>query len=229
MARTVTQPSLDLLGTTAAVYPSEDQLWAQGPPINDAGDQGVAGPSDGGSLTPLPVPTSQQEADRTDEWLNEQLAGMTPNGAVEENVVNPTNYGPQGYGNYNAEDRYESGHTQITTSNPSAEQGWGVGPARRWAHYPIMVLDNPDRNANVHLRNGALPWVTADSSLYERSGLAWEQQFAQVKNRGPVTPVVNVPQSVPFVNTVPTYGGGDVGIPGVDYPDEAGMMMGGIY
>lgn len=225
-------PSLDQTGTQAAVYPSEDALWVTGPPINDPGDQGVqyAGsehsyPVDG----PPPQPRSVADLQATEDLLHDQLNGETPNGAYGEAWVNTGIIGPTGIGPYNDETLYESGHTQIIQSNPSAEQGWGVGPARRWAHYPIEQNVNPFRNRMVHLRNGQLPWAYADTQLYYRTQLEWEQQWGPYKFRSPVSPVVPVPSSVPFGVTVPTYGGGPEGYPGIDYPsggpvgDEAGM------
>jgi hypothetical protein len=239
MARTRTQPlpSLDLLGMSAAVYPSEDQLWAVGPPINDPGGQGVEGYGDDGQgNVPLaatdgnpPVPTSvaQVEVDRADVW--DAATGETSNWREPIDTVYPEVYGPQGFGNWQ-DAPYMSGHTQVVQSNPSAEQGWGVGPARRWAHYPHTDNPNPTRNANVHMRNGSLPWVTEDSYLYDRSGIAWELQFQRYKQRVPVNPVIPVATSVPFVTTVPSYGGGDVPIAGVDQPDPVFVYGGeGVY
>lgn len=227
-------PSLDLTGTQAAVYPSEDTLWVSGPPIDDPGDQGVepysgamaTGQGDAFGEPPVGTPaTIQQEED----LLHEQINGETPNGAYGEAWVNTGIIGPTGIGPYNDESKYESGHTQIIQSNPSAEQGWGVGPARRWAHYPIEQNVNPFRNRMIHCRNGELPWVYADTALYYRTQLEVEQAAAPYKQRSPVAPVVPVVQSVPFSVTVPTYAGGPITYPGVDYPsggpigDEAGM------
>ena len=212
-----TYQSLDRTGTQAAVYPSEDVLWARGAPINDPGGQGVAGVDayEDGALSVMDGMISTQAEDAL---LHEQLNGETPNGAYGEHWVNVQQYGETGYGPYNDQTNYQSGHTQITLANPSSEQGWGVGPARRWAHYPIEQLVNPFRNRMVHCRNGELPWVTASSVLYWRTALAWEQQWSQLKHRSPVSPVVPVAPTVPFVSTVPTYGGGPAPHPGVDMP-----------
>lgn len=216
-------PALDQTGTQAAIYPSEEVLWASGPMINDPGDQGLAFENDDGTGYP-PTPTAA-EASEVEGWINEQLNGETSNGAYGEEWVNPLVYGPTGFGPWNAQ-AFETGHTQIVQADPGAEQGWGVGPARQWAHYPHDEAPNPDRNMGQHLRNGQLPWVVADSSYYERTQLAWEQQWAPFKHRSPVAPVVQVPASVPYVNTMPTYGGGPVEYPGIDYPIGPG---GGIY
>lgn len=216
MAQQRTYPSLDRTGTQAAYYPPEETLWVTGPPINDPGDQGIQYPNlNGGPPPPGPPLNVQKEED----WIHEVLNGETSNGAYGEEWVNVQQYGPTGFGNWNdGMAVFQSGHSQNVVSNPAAEQGWGVGPARRWAHYPHEESPNPFRNEGQHLRNGQLPWVTADSSLYERTQLAWEQQWAQFKHRSPVAPVVPVPQSVPFVQTIPTYSGGDIPHPGVDVP-----------
>lgn len=214
-----TYRSLDRTGTQAAVYPSEEVLWAQGPQINDPGSQGVAGPdSDALEGVGYYSGAGQITLAQEDALLHEQLNGETPNGAYGEHWVNTQVYGPTGYGPYNDQTIFQSGHSQNVVSDPSSEQGWGVGPARRWAHYPHEENVNPFRNRMVHCRNGELPWVVATSSLYERSQLAWEQQFAPMKFRSPLAPVVPVAQSVPFVQTVPTYAGGPAPHPGVDVP-----------
>ncbi len=207
MAKTVYY-SLDVTGTQAAIYPSEDALWVQGPPITDPGGQGVADtPLVGGLINPK----------AEDDYLHEVINGETPNGAYGELWVNVEQHGPTGFGDWN-EQPFETGHSQIVLSNPAVEQGWGVGPARRWAHYPHEESPNPYRNEGQHLRNGQLPWVSVDSSLYERSQLVWEQQWGPYKHRSPVAPVVPVPPSVPFVQTVPTFSGGPIAYPGIDVP-----------
>lgn len=228
--------SLDNLGMTAAIYPSEDQLWFQGPPINDPGTQGVApstgDPSENLALPPAPVSTHDLQA--TEDYLQQVMNGETPNAAYQEDWVNLTIGGPAGFGNWN-EQPYFTGHSQIVQANPGAEQGWGVGPARRWAHYPFSQLDNPARNYRNYLRNGTLDWAFYEQNmLYYRSQLAWEQQWDPYKNRGPVTPVLPVPGSVPHVDTVPTYAGGYTQYTGLDVPAfglDTGIygIDGGIY
>jgi hypothetical protein len=221
--------SLTSDGSIAAVYPSEEQLWLYGPSITDPGDQGYEfgdgiersgglGAAAQGSYPVNPVPRNQAEVNATEDWLHEVINGPTPNGAYGEEWVNLDVGGPAGFGNWN-EQPYMTGHSQIVVSNPGAEQGWGVGPARRWAHYPFSELGNPVRNAGNHLRMGQLPWAFSEQSmLYYRTQLVWEQQWAPYKQRNPVNPVVSVAPSVPFVQTVPTYGGGFVEYPGLDVP-----------
>jgi hypothetical protein len=215
MARAQPQPSLDHTGTQAAIYPSEDQLWVSGPPINDPADPIVYMQDTG--LPPPPGPLANQSVEEA--YLDELINGETANGAYAERWTPMGAYGPTGYGDFN-EQAYQTGHTQVVQSDPSSEQGWGVGPARRWAHYPKSDGPNAARNFGQHLRNGQLPWVVADSSLYERSQLAWEQQFAPVKARSPVAPVVPLAANVPYSQTVPAYGGGDILYQGVDIPIE---------
>jgi len=217
MAQPTTQPGfLDFTGTQAAIYPSEEALWAQGPPINDPGGQGVEFVADQNLSGPPPGPTMNPAQE--DAWLHEVINGETSNGAYGEIWVNTQEYGPTGFGPWTDQNEFQTGHSQNIVSNPASEQGWGVGPARRWSHFPIEENPNPFRNRFVHVRNGQLPWVVADSSLYERTQLAWEQQWDKYKRRSPVAPVVPVPTSVPFVQTVPTFSGGPAPYPGVDLP-----------
>lgn len=208
MSQQRTYLALDLTGTQAAVYPSETQLWAGGPTVTEPGDQGY----------PMTDPTPQATPQQTDDWLHEVLNGETSNAVWFEDWVNPEVVGPTGFGPWTSEDTFQTGHSQNIVSNPASEQGWGVGPARRWSHYPTDDAPNPARNMGQHLRNGQLPWVTATSTLYERSQLAFEQQWAPYKRRSPVAPVVPVAPSVPFTQTVPTYSGGPIPIEGVDVP-----------
>ena len=218
MAKQKTFLSLDKTGTQAAVYPSEEALWVVGPPITDPGDQGVAPPGgDNNGQPPPPEPTLSPQVE--DAWIHESMNGQTSNVAHAQAWVNVQQYGPTGFGPWNDNMQvFETGHSQIVVSNPGSEQGWGVGPARRWAHYPHEELVNPFRNEGQHLRNGELTWVSNNSILYYRTQLAWEQQWDPYKARSPVNPVVQVPASVPYVNTVPTWSGGPLAHPGIDYP-----------
>jgi len=212
--------SLDHTGTQAAVYPDENTLWTVGPPINAPGDQTVTLYADE-NLTPAPPrPRSIQDVSAYEAVIHEQLNGETSNEAYDLAWVNPEVYGPTGFGPWTSTDTFQTGHSQNIVANPSSEQGWGVGPARAWAHYPDSQAPNPDRNMGQHLRNGQYPYVASETALYWRTQLAWEEQWAGYKFRSPVAPVVQVPPSVPYVQTVPTYGGGYVPIPGVDIPYE---------
>ena len=144
--KTQTFASLDHTGTQAALYPSEDVLWYQGPPINDAGDQGIGAT---GSTGPEPAPfapTNPQHVYELENWIHEVINGETANEAFWEDVVNNRVLGPQGFGDW-AIQTGQDGHSQNILSDPSSEQGWGVGPARRFAHYPYQDAPNPARNA----------------------------------------------------------------------------------
>jgi hypothetical protein len=213
--------ALDLTGTQAAVYPSEEQLWIQGPPINAPGAQGVAYDNMAGdpsvNAPALPAPASPSASAAEEAWLHEVINGETSNQAYAEDVVNNAVYGPQGFGDWNVQ-AFETGHTQIVQADPGAEQGWGVGPARRWAHYPKVESPNPARNFGLHFRNGQLPWVSNETKLYFRTQLAREHSWAPYKFRSPVAPVVPVAPSVPYVQTVPTFSGGPLQYPGIDVP-----------
>jgi hypothetical protein len=217
MARQASPPSLDLTGTQAAVYPSEAALWASGPPINAPGGQGVEWTGAGEQLVPPPAPSSAAAAQATEDYLHEVINGETSNAVWHENVVNPAVHGPQGFGDWNVQPYY-TGHSQNIPSNPGSEQGWGVGPARRWAHYPKVESPNPARNEGQHLRNGSLPWVVESSWLYYRTQLEREQSWAPFKQRRPVAATVPVAQSVPYAQTLPAFAGGPAPTPGLDAP-----------
>ena len=213
--------SLDNLGMTAAIYPSEEQLWYYGPTISTG--------TGGDEYTPLLEGPSHGEVATQQELAFRQQNDQTPNDAIGEEWVNLTTSLPAGFGPWSPAG-YLTGHSQIVQANPGSEQGWGVGPARRWAHYPFSELGNPTRNAGAHLRNGDLPWAYSEQNmLYYRSQLAWEQQWDAYKVRGPVTPVVPVAPSVPFTQTVPTYGGGPIPYAGLDIPGVTPTFEGGIY
>lgn len=218
-------PSLDATGTQAAVYPSEQELWTVGPPQNFVGSQGVAIPGSEDSDPVPPAPMSAAAAQAQEDLLHEQMNGETSNMAVQEAWLNNRVIGPQGFGDWN-EQPFFTGHSQITPSNPASEQGWGVGPARRWAHYPHVDSPNPTRNFGTHHRDGVFPWVVASSTLYERSQLAWEQQWQPYKFRRNPSAVVPVAPSVPWVQTVPAFAGGPAPVPGLDEPvmgDDPGV------
>lgn len=216
-----TTQALDTTGTLAAVYPTEESLWVYGPLVTDPGAQGVENINaynEGGGYAALPAPTSTAELQATEDYLHEVMNGQTPNSAYDETWVNLDITGKPGYGAFNEQPFY-TGHTQITLSDPASEQGWGVGPARRWAHYPFAELGNKYRNSQNHLRMGQLPWAYSEQNmLYYRTQLIWEQQWDAYKQRNPVTPVVAIPTTVPHVSNVPAYAGGFVQYQGLDVP-----------
>lgn len=206
MAKKQAPAALDLTGTVAAFYPSEEQLWVQGPPINDPLDQNV-----------FPIIPEGVGGAVAEDINHGQMNGETPNDTYYQDVVNLEVYGPQGFGDWNVQ-AFQTGHTQNVILDPAAEQGWGTGPARKWAHFPKVEGVNPDRNMGQHFRNGQLPIVAGETALWDRGLFGWEAQFVPYKHVQPVAPVVPLPVSVPFSATVPTYAGGPVHIPGVDVP-----------
>ena len=217
-------PTLDATGTQAAVYPSEYTLWSLGPQITEPGDQGVAYTGADTFMGPPPAPLGSQGIDQEEEFLHDVINGPTSNGAygmwwVPLRPAGQTGFGEWQYtvsGSPSSAMPY-SGHDANIVSNPSSEQGWGVGPARRWAHWPWTDSPNPARNG-AHLRMGQWPWVVADSWLYERTALEWEAQWQPYKYRSAVAPQVPVAGGVPFAHTVPTYAGGPSPIPALDIP-----------
>jgi hypothetical protein len=121
-------------------------------------------------------------------------------------IVNPANAHPTGWGTPNAQ-QFQSGHTNNVPTNESAEQGVGVGPERKWPHYPHAEQPNPFRNLNVLQRSGM---DTYSADVYRPEVVAyWAQALANniaqspVKQRSRANPVVNQAVSVPFVETVP--------------------------
>lgn len=125
-------------------------------------------------------------------------------------IVNPAEDLPTGWGAGQAQ-QYQSGPTNNRRVNASAEQGQGVGPERKWSHYPHAVNPNPFRNANVHQRAGTDAYSAdvyrVETAAYWPQALVVEQVQAPAKQRGPVAPVVNQEPTVPFVQTVPARGG----------------------
>lgn len=62
---------------------------------------------------------------------------------------------------------FQSGHTQITVLNQSAEQGYGQDPALRWARYPHYSNSFPGYAAGTHRRNGGYPAEKNFLQMYE--------------------------------------------------------------
>jgi hypothetical protein len=138
-------------------------------------------------------------------WIDGQLDPSDPE-IDAQTIVNPLNSPPTGWGSPN-DQQYQSGKTNNVTTNESAEQGMGVGPERKWPHFPHATNPNPFRNLNVLQRSGM---DTYSTDIYRPEVVAfWAQALennigqAPVKQRSRVNPVVNQAQSVPFVETVP--------------------------
>ncbi len=123
-----------------------------------------------------------------------------------EIIVNPHEWTPTGWGPEN-EQPFQSGHTNNLITNPSAEQGMGVGPERRWAHYPHVEQPNPYRNLNAYQRAGGDAYSTLvyrpEVVAFWAQALHVEAQTVNTRHRGPLAPVVNQEPSVAFVTTVP--------------------------
>lgn len=132
-----------------------------------------------------------------------------PRGPQARNVVNPRESLPTGWGAVNKQ-QFQSGHTQNLPTNESAEQGYGVGPERKWPHYPHAELPNPYRNMNVLQRSGGDSYSTdvyrPEVVAFWAQALARESADAAVKQRQRAGAVINQPASIPFVQTV-TPGG----------------------
>lgn len=121
-------------------------------------------------------------------------------------VVNPREFGVTGWGDDN-EQQFQSGHTNNLRTNPSAEQGWGVGPEREWPHYPVADQPNPFRNLNVMQRSGS---DTYSADVYRPEYVAyWHQALVNelaaepVKQRGYGYPTIYDSPASAYVDTVP--------------------------
>lgn len=120
-------------------------------------------------------------------------------------VVNPAESPPTGWGAPN-DQQFQTGHTQNVPTNPSAEQGFGVGPERKWPHYPHAVNTNPFRSLNAWQRSGTDNYSSqiyrAESSAFWYQAIIDSLQHTPDKQRSPVNPVINQAPSVPYVATV---------------------------
>lgn len=126
-------------------------------------------------------------------------------------VVNPREFGPTGWGDYNNQ-LFHSGHTQNIPTNESAEQGMGVGPERKWPHYPTPDQPNPYRNMGIYQRNGtdgySLYIYRNVAAAYWAQAIGYELSQAQVRHRSTPYGTTQQPPSVPFVSTVTPIGPG---------------------
>jgi hypothetical protein len=121
-------------------------------------------------------------------------------------TVNPAESPPTGWGAPNHQ-QFQTGHTQNIPTNESAEQGMGVGPERRWPHYPHAENPNVFRNLNVFQRAGTDTYTNevyrAEAAAFWYQALIDSVQHAPDKQRSPVNPVINQAPSVPFVDSIP--------------------------
>lgn len=122
-----------------------------------------------------------------------------------QGVVNPYEDLPTGWGPDN-DQQFQSGHTNNVVTNESAEQGWGVGPERAWAHYPHVEQLNPFRALNAFQRNGEDGY---SDLIYRPAVVAFWQQALEAENAAAATRhvgrrgVVNQAPSAPYVTTIP--------------------------
>jgi hypothetical protein len=120
-------------------------------------------------------------------------------------IVNPAESLPTGWGAPN-DQQFQSSHTNTLPTNPSAEQGFGVGPERAWAHYPHATNPNPFRRMAAFLRDGGDSYSTLvyrpEVVAFWAQALAHEAAAAPVKHAMRPDPVVNPFPSMPYVEAV---------------------------
>jgi hypothetical protein len=121
-------------------------------------------------------------------------------------IVNPREFGITGWGDWNNQ-QYQSGHTQNLPTNESAEQGMGVGPERKWPHYPTPDNPNPYRALNILRRMGGDSYSTMvyrpETTAYWAQAIGYELSQEPAKHRFTGrTAIVNQQPSVPYVTTI---------------------------
>jgi hypothetical protein len=120
-------------------------------------------------------------------------------------VVNPREFGVTGWGDDN-EQQFQSGHTNNLRTNPSSEQGFGVGPERQWPHYPVVDQPNPFRRLNAFARDGTdaySPLVYRPEYVaYWHAALMAELGAEPAKRRGSGYTVITEPATAAYVDTV---------------------------
>lgn len=152
--------------------------------------------------------------------LHEALNGPTPIAAGELAVVNPSESLPVGVGAGNDQPFFSGSSQNVRTT--WVEQGWGHD-SMRWPAYPFSVGDNPARRKS---RRSSLPeaqrenfgvdsWALAEGHQAERQGIWARLRRSGANSHGAI---IDVPDGIPYTQTVPTYSGGAVAHPGVDIP-----------
>jgi len=120
-------------------------------------------------------------------------------------IVNPAESLPTGWGAPNQQP-FQSSHTNALATNPSSEQGYGVGPERAWAHYPHATNPNPFRRMGAFLRDGGDSYSTLvyrpEIVAYWANALAHEAAATPVKQAMKPDTVVNQHPSMPYVQAV---------------------------
>lgn len=155
-----------------------------------------------------------------DAMLHEAMNGQTPITAHDIAVLNPSESLPVGVGAGNDQPFFSGSSQNIRTT--WVEQGWGHD-SQRWPAYPFSVGDNP---ARVHSRRSSIPeaqrenfaidaYALAEGHEAERQGI-----WARMRRSGAAAhgAIIDIPDAVPYTQTVPTYSGGAVAHPGVDIP-----------
>ena len=129
-------------------------------------------------------------------------------------IVNPAEAGPTGWGAPNQQ-QFQSSHTNALVTNESAEQGYGVGPERAWAHYPHATNPNPFRRMAAFQRDGGDSYSTLvyrpEVVAFWQQALLHEAAAVPVKHAMRPDPVLNQAPSIPYVQAVPTSPGGYYG------------------
>lgn len=147
--------------------------------------------------------------------VNPEESGITGWGDPNAGLVDPSvdDHGVTEGDDYDTQNRgdlglmyqqFQTGHTQNRVTEESAEYGYGVGPERKLSHYPYADQPNPFRNHDAYGR-----WSLDDESRYRpevvaywAEAMGYEMSQAIVKQRSPVTPVVNQPPSQPYTDYV---------------------------
>lgn len=161
--------------------------------------------------------------------LHDALNGAVSIEAGDLAILNPTENLPVGIGPWQ-DGPFQTGRTQNVRTTWT-EQGWGH-ESQRWATFPYSVLDNP---ARVRSRLSSLSeaerenfglqldsWTLSEGHQAERQ-MFWSaarQNGAQAHGA-----VIDIPDAVPYTDTVPAYAGGAIAHPGVDIP--LGLLYGG--
>jgi hypothetical protein len=130
-----------------------------------------------------------------------------PNGSINSDNPGVPNLGPPN------EQLYQSSHTSAVQHNSSAEQGFGMDPAILVARFPRTAGDNPYHGLWTHKRNGQYEYVPDPAKLHTVTQGTWQAQWQKVIRVSSMhARLVDVPQSVPFSQTV-RLGGGSPGSP----------------
>lgn len=152
--------------------------------------------------------------------LHEAINGPTSIEAPDLANVNPSESIPVGIGPW-ADQPFESGASQNVRTT-WVEQGWGHD-SQRWPTYPFSDGANPARvksplssiPAAERENYGLDSWTLAEGHDAERQGFWRRYRRSGASTHGAI---VNIPDGVPYSDTVPTYGGGAIAHPGVDIP-----------